>query len=190
MVKKLLSHEATTQVYRGARKMVERKTDIDSTTRVEAEILENHLMKATISLPALNVKYTIFADEPAAVGGHGEAPFMFGYFMAGAALCELAQYTWNAAELGLVDTLQGVKLTLEGAFPLAPLYGLNDAPGASTVTGITVTSQIESDATPEQIETLARHAAARCPAHQSLVNHVAYRNTVELNGTTIAEFSD
>lgn len=190
MTKPLLSHHATTDVYQGMKRMVEKHPDFRSLTIVDAEIIDNHLMKATISVPSYKLEYTIFADEPTAAGGHGQAPFMFGYFMAGAALCELAQYTWNAAELGLVDNLTKVHLHLEGGSAVAPLFGLDDTPGASAITGMTVTTTIESDAAPEQIEQLARQAAARCPAHQSLTNRVPYTNTVELNGQQIATFED
>ena len=176
------------------KKMIRRKLELEpglvSITKVEAEIIKDHLMKAKISLPMAGVSYTIFADEPAMAGGHGSAPYMFGYFMAGALLCELAQYTWNAESLGLLDRIHKVEMTLEGGFPLPPLFDLDDTKGASAIREMRVTTRIEADATPEQIEKLAQLAAARCPAHQSLVNKVPYSNTVELNGRKIAEFRD
>ena len=67
---------------------------------------------------------------------------------------------------------------------------MDDTPGASAISDMKVETKIEGDATPEQIEQLARLAAARCPAHQSLSNRVPYFNTVELNGQKIAEFND
>lgn len=179
-------------------KMIKRKIELRpelvTTTRVDAEIIRNHLMKARMSLPTAGVdygvSYTVFSDEPPIAGGDGSAPFMFGYFMTGALLCEMAQYVWNAEALGLLDAITKVEMTLEGEFAMAPLFGLDDTKGASTIREMRVRARVEGDATPEQIEKLARLAAARCPAHQSLVNKVPYRTTVDLNGATIAEFSD
>lgn len=186
----ILTKQATSDIRKMVRRKLELEPGLSGRTTVEAEIIKNHLMKAKIRLPALGVEYTIFADEPAMAGGEGSAPFMFGYFMAGTLLCEMAQYTWNAAELGIVENIHGLKMTLEGEFPLAPLYGLNDEPGASKVTEMKVTTKIESDAPAEKIEQLARLAAARCPAHQSIVHPVPYSSTVELNGQRIAEFRE
>lgn len=186
----VLTKAATTDVRARVRRMLQQKPDWTTITRVEAEIIKNHLMKAKISVPELGVSFTIFADEPEAVGGEGSAPLMFGYFMAGALLCELAQYTWNAGELELHDKIESIKMKLEGGFPLRPLYGMDDTPGASAILDMKVETKIEGDATPEEIEKLARLAAARCPAHQSLSNRVPYYNTVELNGQRIAEFED
>lgn len=186
----ILTKQATTDIRKMVRRKLELEPGLSGRTTIEAEIIRNHLMKAKIRLPALGVEFTIFADEPAMAGGEGSAPFMFGYFMAGTLLCEMAQYTWNAAELGIVDDIQGLKMNLEGEFPLAPLYGLDDAPGASAVREMRVKTQITSTAPAEKIEQLARLAAARCPAHQSIVNKVPYASTVELNGHTIAEFRE
>jgi uncharacterized OsmC-like protein len=183
-----ISRKATVDVRKMIRKKLELGPELFSTTRVEAEIIRDHLMKAKISLPMGSVQYTIFADEPEIVGGHGSAPFMFGDFMASALLCELAQYIWNAAALDLVDKIHKVEMTLEGGFALAPLFVNDDAPGASTIREIKIMTRIEADATPEQVEQLAKLAAARCPAHQSLVNRLPYSNSVELNGQKIAEF--
>jgi uncharacterized OsmC-like protein len=184
----VLSKKSTTEVRDRVRKTLESKPELVSTWRVEAEIIEDHLMKAKVSLPELNVSFTIFADEPTSIGGHGSAMMPFGYFMAGAMLCELAQYTWNAAELGVADKIQKISAKLEGGFPLQPLYGMDDRPGAAAIKQMTVSTRIESDASPEEIAQLARLAALRCPAHQSLVNGVPYTNSVELNGEKIAEF--
>lgn len=182
----IFSKQATTDIRKMIRRKLELEPNLAGTTRVEAEIVKNHLMKAKISLPALGVEFTIFADEPSMAGGEGSAPFMFGYFMAGTLLCEMAQYTWCAAELDMVDQIHSLKMSIEGEFPLAPLYGLDNAPGASSVKEMKVKTQIESNATPEQIKELARLAAARCPAHQSIVNKVPYSSTVELNGQQIS----
>lgn len=186
----ILTKEATTEIRKMVRRKLELEPDLTGQATVEAEIIKNHLMKAKIRLPAMGVEFTIFSDEPAMAGGEGSAPFMFGYFMAGTLLCELAQYTWNSAELGIVDNIHKVKMTIEGDIPMAPLFGLDDRPGASTMKEVRVKTMIESDAPPETIEKLARLAAARCPAHQSLVNKVPYRSVVELNGKQIAAFTD
>jgi hypothetical protein len=184
----ILSKKATTDVRKMFRKKLELEPELVASFKVEAEIIKDHLMKATISSPLAGVSYTIFADEPPLGGGHGSAPFMFGYFMAGALLCELAQYTWNAAELDLVDSITKIELTLDGSFPAGPLFGMDDTPGKSALTQMRVVTRIQADAPPEKIEKLARLAAERCPAHQSFVMKVPYFNTVELNGKKIAEF--
>ena len=190
----IISGKAVADFSKMIRRKLERNPGLITTTRVDAEIIRNHLMKAKISLPMAGVdygvEYTIFADEPPIAGGEGSAPFMFGYFMAGALLCEMAQIVWNAQSLGLVDVIRKVEMTLEGDFAMGPLFDLDDSKGASAIKEMRVTARIEADATPEQIEKLARLAAARCPAHQSLVNKVPYTTAVELNGETIAEFRD
>jgi uncharacterized OsmC-like protein len=157
-------------------------------TRVHAEVLRNHLMKATMNLA--DVEFTIFADEPVKFGGEGAAPLPFGYFMAGMLLCECAQYSWNAAELGLIDKIYKLEMTIEGGFPVAPLFGMDDTKGKAAVPEIKVTTRIESDASPEEIEKLCRIVAWRCPAHQTVNRKVPYLNVVELNGTKIAEFGE
>lgn len=186
----VLTKQATTEIRKMVRRKLELEPGLTGRTTVEAEIIKNHLMKAKIRLPDMGVEFTIFADEPAMAGGEGSAPFMFGYFMAGTLLCELAQYTWNSAELGIVENIQSVKMSIEGEIPMAPLFGLDDTRGASTMKELRVKTMIESDASPQMIEKLAKLAAARCPAHQSLVNKVPYRSVVEHNGSKIAEFTD
>ncbi|MFH1090925.1 MAG: OsmC family protein [Pseudomonadota bacterium] len=188
--KPILSKRATVEVRKMVRNMLEKDPGLSGTTRVDVEILRNHLMKAKITMPSVGAEFTIFADEPPMIGGEGAAPLMFGYFMAGTLLCECAQYTWNAAELGLVDVIYKLEMTIEGGFPAAPLYGMDDTKGAAAVKEMKVTTRIEADASPEQIEKLARLAAARCPAHQTVVNKVPYVNIVELNGKKIAEFRE
>ena len=71
---------------------------------------------------------------------------------------------------------------------MQPLYGMDDRPGASAIKELRVTTSIEGDASPGRIAELARLASLRCPAHQSLSNGVPYRNSVELNGDTVADF--
>ena len=191
MVKKpIFTKQATVDVRDMVRGMLKEDPELAGGTKVEVEILRNHLMKAKITMPSAGADFTIFSDEPPLIGGEGSAPLMFGYFMAGTLLCECAQYTWNAAELGLVDSIYKLEMTIEGGFPAAPLYGMDDTKGAAAVKEMKVTTRIEADASPEQIEKLARQAAARCPAHQTMVNKVNYVNVVELNGEKIAEFSE
>ncbi len=190
----IISKKAVVDFSKMIRKKLQLRPELTTTTKVEGEIIGNHLMRAKMSLPTAGVdygvSYTIFADEPPIAGGEGSAPFMFGYFMAGALLCELAQYVWNAESLGLLDTITKIEMTLEGEFSMGPLFGMDDTKGASTIKEMRVTTRVEGDATPEQVEKLARLAAARCPAHQSLVNKVPYLTMVELNGSKIAEFRD
>lgn len=190
----VISAKAVTDFSRKIRKKLEQRPGLMTTTRVEGEIIRDHLMKARMSLPMagvdFGVEYTIFSDEPPVAGGEGAAPFMFGYFMAGALFCEMAQIVWNAESLGLVDAIKSVEMTLEGDFAMGPLFDMDDTKGASTIKEMRVTTRIEADARPELIEKLARLAGARCPAHQSLVNKVPYSTTVELNGEKIAEFRD
>ena len=119
---------------------------------------------------------------------NGSAMPPFGYFLAGALMCEMAQYTWNSAELGLTDHLSKIKLHMQGGFPLQPLYGMDDRPGAAAIKSLAITTTIESDAPKEAIEQLARHASMRCPAHQSLSNGIPVTNTIMHNGETLASF--
>jgi len=104
-------------------------------------------------------------------------------------LCECAQYIWNAADLGLIDSIHKLEMSIEGLFMLAPYLGLTKDMSPS-LQDVKVTAKIESDASPEDIAKLARVAATRCPAHQSLRVPVGITNIVELNGKRIAEFSD
>lgn len=186
--RQILSKQSTTEVRERIRALIADKPELVSKWFVDAEIVEDHLMKATVSLPELKVKFTIFADEPAGIGGHESAMPPFGYFLAGALMCEMAQYTWNAAELGLTEHLSKLRLRMEGGFPLQPLYGLDDRPGAAAIKELSVVTEIEGDVPAEQIAELARLAAQRCPAHQSLTNGIPYRNSVELNGQQVTSF--
>ena len=149
------------------------------------EVIRNFLMKAGLR----NGQYTIFSDEPVEMGGEGAAPPMFHYFLAGALLCECAQYVWNAAQLGLLDTINKLEMTIQGSFKVAPFVGLteNETPA---LRDLFVKTKIHSSASPKDIERLARVAAHRCPAHQSLRLPVQIKNVVELNGSKIAEFDD
>jgi hypothetical protein len=172
------------------REVVTEEPGLIADTRVDVEILKNHLMKAKISMPSAGAEFTIFSDEPPIIGGEGAAPLMFGYFMAGTLLCECAQYIWNAAQLELIDSISSLKMSIEGGFPIAPLYGMDDTKGEARVKEMKVTTTIEGDASPEQIEELARLAVRRCPAHQTILNPTPYVNVVVLNGNKIAEFRD
>lgn len=158
--------------------------DWEMSTVESVEIVRNHLMKASLR----NGEYTIFADEPIEYGGEGAAPPPFHYFAAGALLCECAQYIWNAAELGLLNSIRKLEMGFNGSWPVAPYLGLAEGKSPA-LKDVTVTVRIWSDASPEDIERLARVAAERCPAHQSLEKPVKVKNVVELNGKQIAEFS-
>lgn len=186
--RQILSKKSTTEIRDRMRTVLASRPELVSTWYVDAEIVEDHLMRANVSLPDLGVSFTIFADEPKQIGGDQSAMPPFGYFLAGALMCEMAQYTWSAAELGLTDQLSKVRLKMEGGFPLQPLYGLDDRPGAAAIRELRVTTEIDSDASAEQITELARLASLRCPAHQSLSNGIPYRNAVELNGDPVGEF--
>lgn len=146
-------------------------------------------MKAEVSLPELGVSFTIFADEPKLIGGEESAMPPFGYFMAGAMMCELAQYMWNSVELGIVDKVFGVEAHLEGGFPITALYGIDKTPGAAAITGMKMTTKITGTASAEEVNELAKLAASRCPAHQSLTGQVPYENEVHLNGSHVGGFS-
>ena len=147
MVKKpIYSKSHTVDVREMARNLLQGIPGAMGNTRVHAEVLRNHLMKATMNLA--DVEFTIFADEPVRFGGEGAAPLPFGYFMAGMLLCECAQYSWNAAELGLIDKIYKLEMTIEGGFPIAPLFGMDDTKGKAGVPEIKVTTRIESDAIP------------------------------------------
>lgn len=188
-VRPVLSKKSTVEVVERMRKVLGGQAEVPVTPwHVEAEVIEDHVMRATVSIGSLGVKFSIFADEPQAIGGDGSAMPPFGYFLAGALLCEMAQYTWNAAMLGITDNLSQIKLKMEGGFPIKPLYGLDDRPGASAITGLKITTEIAGDASPELVEQLARQASQRCPAHQSLAKGIPVQNHVHLNGQAIADF--
>jgi len=184
----LFDSKFTVDIRNQKREELKDKLDLEAVTTVEVDVIKNHLMKAEIQLQPSGASFTIFSDEPHHFGGEASAPFMFGYFVAGMLLCETAQYIWNAAELGLTDKIYGLKMKIEGGFPLAPLFGLDDDKNTA-LSGMKVVAHIESDATAGEIERLARQAAKRCPAHQSLTERVPYTNKVVLNGKEIAEFS-
>jgi uncharacterized OsmC-like protein len=186
--KSLFTKEATTDVREMMRSIVSEKPGVMGNTRVDVEILRNHLMKCKIRLA--DVEFTIFADEPVPFGGEGAGTPPFGYFMAGAAMCECAQYIWNAVELGITDKISKLEMTLEGGFAVAALVGLNDAKGAATVPEMKITTRIEGDASPEEIDKLGRIVAWRCPAHQTIANKVRHLNIMELNGKKVSEFSE
>jgi len=151
------------------------------------EVLRNHLMVAHLR----NGEYHIFSDEPAGeMGGEGWAPSMLHYFFAGALLTECAQYVWNLGEFGLLNSIRKLEMSIQGHFPTAPWLGLAEEGENPALRDVVVTTKIESDASPELIEKLARVAATRCPAHQSLARPIKIKNVVELNGKQIAEFSD
>ena len=80
-------------------------------------------------------------------------------------------------------------MSINAAFPAAPWVSLSEGESPA-LKDIVVTTRIDSDAPPEDIEKLARLAAKRCPAHQSLVRPLEVKNVIELNGKNIAEFSE
>ena len=185
----IFDRKFTVEVRNQKREELKANPNAEALSTVHAEIVKNHLMKATMNLVPSNYSWTVFSDEPVHFGGEGSAPNMFAYFVTGMLLCETAQYIWNAAELGLTDKIYKLETSIEGAFPLAPLFGLDDKRNPA-LTGMQFTAKIESDADPDEIEKLSKQAASRCPAHQSLTTRVPYTNRVILNGKKIAEFSD
>lgn len=64
------------------------------------------------------------------------------------------------------------------------------AENIDSVSEMIITTRIESDATPDQIDKLVRMVVWRCPAHQAIANEVNHLNIVELNGEKIAEYRE
>ena len=182
---KLFDSKVTVDVRKQWRETIKEHPATEFRVTASVETIKNHLMKARLR----NGKFTIFSDEPSDFGGEDAAPAMFEYFVAGAMLCECAQYIWNAGDLGLIDSIHKLEMSIEGSFLLAPWAGLAEDKSPA-LREVKVTARIESDAPPEEIEKLARVAALRCPAPQSLRMPVNITNIVELNGERIAEFSD
>jgi len=182
---KLFDPKVTVDVRKHHKELVMKNPDTESRVVASLEVIKNHLMKAKIR----NGRFTILSDEPSEFGGEDVAPSMFEYFVAGAMLCECAQYIWNAVDLSLIDSIHKLEMSIEGSILLAPWAGLtNDKSPA--LHDVKITVEIESDASPEDIERLVRVAGARCPARQSLRVPVNITNVVRLNGKHIAEFSD
>jgi len=182
---KLFNPKVTVDVYKQKRELVKQKPDSEFRVNASVEVIKDHLMKVKLR----NGRFTIFSDEPPELGGDDAAPAMFEYFVIGAMLCECAQYIWNAVNLEIIDSIHKLEMDIEGGFMLAPLLGLtNDISPA--LQDLTVRTRIESDASPQKIIELARIAATRCPAHQSLRVPISITNVVELNGERITEFSD
>ena len=157
---------------------------MEATFSESVEVLRNHLMRVSIR----DGEFTIFSDEPTFVGGEGWAPSMFDYFFAGALLCECAQYIWNAADLGILGSINKLQMNIKGAFRLAGWAGHKNVSPA--LKDVVVTAKIEGDAAAKDIEQLAKLAAERCPAHQSLIRAIRIKNVVELNGEKVAEFAN
>ena len=143
---KLFDPKVTIDIRKHQKELLKKNPDTEFRAVASMEVIKNHLMKARIR----NARFTIFSDEPSEFGGEDIAPSMFEYFVTGTMLCECAQYIWNAADLGLIDSIYKLEMSIEGPILLTPWARLADdeSPGLHDVK---VTVRIESDASAEEI---------------------------------------
>lgn len=168
----------TREIYHKAMNQAKENPNAAAVINVVVRPLEHHVMEAKFR----DGMFTILSDEPSRRGGEDKAPSMMEYFLGGLAMTHLAQFIWNAADLGI--TLKKIELSLSGSFELAGWVGLQKSKGMKQVT---YDVKIESDASHEKIKELSERAFARCPATTSIMNPVPVLGKIILNGNEITK---
>lgn len=154
------------------------QTMADTTFAVEA----HSLSAARVDVKARNFYFTI--DEPPELGGTDVGPNPVEYVLGALAGCLNVMGHLIAQEQGL--TLDKLTLHLEGH--LDPMSLLGKAPGVRPgFKEIRVRFELETDATPDQLNEWLRIIETRCPVSDNLVNHtpvqITWANDRALAGT-------
>lgn len=122
-------------------------------------------------------------DEPESVaGGENRGPRPLEYFLAGWAFCQQVQYSRNA----LLTGIEFENLEMEMAGDINPRSSLDETEGGVPVgfvdDELRMTTQIESDAHPDEVRELVERARKDCHAHASLQRKMTIESDVFLNG--------
>lgn len=104
-------------------------------------------------------------DEPAGLLGTDSGPNPAELLLGALGSCLSIGYALNATARGI--TIEAMNLELEGDIDLAVFTGLAQT-GDPGYTGVRVTAQIKSDATPEQLQALHEHVLRTSPICSSI----------------------
>lgn len=115
---------------------------------------------------------TFEADFPPFLGGDGRAPTPLAYCFYGAMCCYGATFATQAAMAGV--ELRSLAVTLSLAVDFRAALGLGDFPPMEE---FRFDVEVDTDASPEQVDEVKRLADERCPAIWAMSNPVAYQTT-------------
>lgn len=114
--------------------------------------------------------FELGADEPPSLGGTDTAPNPVEYALAALATCQEITYRLHADHLGI--PLDGVSVTLEGDIDLRGFFGVDASvrPGFTAIRG---SVELDSPASPAELERLKAHVDAHCPVLDLVSNATA-----------------
>ncbi len=116
-------------------------------------------------------------DEPAALGGGGEAPNPVEYYLSALLSCQIVTYRFWAQRLGI--EVSSLRASAEGDLDVHGFFGLDPTvrPGFQE---IRVTVDIEGPATEEQYRELQRIVDEHCPVLDLTVEPTPVRTTLNV----------
>jgi len=113
-------------------------------------------------------------DEPRGLVGTDTAPNPAEMLLGAMGTCLSIGYALNAAARGI--TIEAMDLQVEGDIDLGVFTGLK-AEGNPGYSGVRITAQIKSDATPEQLQELHTHVLRTSPICSTVQNPIPVQAT-------------
>ncbi len=113
--------------------------------------------------------FTLDGDEPPVLLGENQAPNAVETVLHALASCLAVGFIYNAAAQGI--EVRSLEFDLEGELDLHGFLGLSEETRAG-YQGVTVTYQVDADATPEQIDELCRYVQRTSPVLDIIRNPV------------------
>lgn len=130
---------------------------------------QNPQFKATVRDPAGKPLAELVTDEPPFLGGAGLAPSPLHYCVTALAGCFCAGFAKWAAMEGV--EIRGLKLKASAGYNMTKCYGLGEE---KVIVSARLDVEVDSDASDETLDKIAKLADERCPAMS------CWRNTVDV----------
>jgi uncharacterized OsmC-like protein len=111
--------------------------------------------------------FKVYADEPPELGGRDGAPSPLEYILVAHGTCLNYMTFFIAKELGI--TVRSTEIDVEASLDPARFAGTDRSVRAG-YQELRVTINVDSDATPEQLEALRAEVEARCPVSDNIAN--------------------
>lgn len=123
--------------------------------------------------------FTILVDEPTGLGGLDAAPNPVEYLLASYAGCLNVVVHLVAKELNIA--IRSLHIDIGGEIDPRRLFGTSNQERAG-FKGLAVELRIDSDASPQQLDTLLAQTKQRCPVNDNLaqVTPIHYKLTPQL----------
>lgn len=130
--------------------------------------------------------FNLVVDEPTSIGGGDAGPSPVELVLAALGTCQEIVYATYARVLGI--PLDGVRVRTEGRIDLRGFFGVADV--SAGFQDVTFAVDIDSPATPEEIERLVAAVNDHCPVLEILRQPVPVVGSYRHNGHDVALAAD